>query len=532
MRTTGKGRVMKTHSRLACRDQCNAACMTLLLTALACWPGHAGAETRYDLALIFPAGGKVNNIYNQVNAHGDVVGFHANWKAVAGDSGSVMSYAPAILAGGKLSPMGQGFGGRDTVAYSINAAGHVAGCSETAAGVQHAYLYAAGRMQDLGTFKHERSCASMVNDHDDLVGNLSDGNGSANEGKAKAFLYRKGSMRELDDIIAPNHDLFHGLTYALFSASSINNNGDMLLHARASDGQIATVMFSGGRLTMPDPAFQMAHRALSAAFGHLTAKHEFVANEWDDGAKMGHAFIFRDGHYQAIGAPEPDTSVQVYDINTDGLVVGSASRHHGDGPHVGVAVTFTAGKMEDLNTLVDTDKLTMNGKRYQLSIATGINDNGVIVGDASVAGVPGSAAVFILAPRAPGEHLNAAAMEKVLQYKGAVEIYDILFDSGKASVTPASKPTLEQIAKLLKDDPALKLEVSGHTDNNGTPARNLVLSKSRAQAVVRELVLHYGIDSRRLQATGYGDSKPVAANDNATGRATNRRVELRKIEPK
>ena len=123
---------------------------------------------------------------------------------------------------------------------------------------------------------------------------------------------------------------------------------------------------------------------------------------------------------------------------------------------------------------------------------------------------------------------GAASMARSLESAGSVAIYDILFDVDKAVIKPASKPILDEIARLLKTDPALELEVSGHTDNTGTPQHNLALSKSRADAVVAALVRDYAIARTRLEARGYGDSRPVAPNDTEQNRANNRRVELRK----
>jgi len=81
----------------------------------------------------------------------------------------------------------------------------------------------------------------------------------------------------------------------------------------------------------------------------------------------------------------------------------------------------------------------------------------------------------------------------------------------------------------LKIDRTLKVEVAGHTDNTGTADHNQTLSEGRAKAVVDALVKDYGIDAARLQAKGYGATKPVAPNDTDDGRAKNRRVELRKL---
>ncbi|HUL96411.1 MAG TPA: OmpA family protein [Usitatibacter sp.] len=125
--------------------------------------------------------------------------------------------------------------------------------------------------------------------------------------------------------------------------------------------------------------------------------------------------------------------------------------------------------------------------------------------------------------------LKAADMAEALKTKGSVDIYGIYFDTDNSMIKPESKPTLDEVATLLKGDGALKLEVSGHTDNTGGKGHNLKLSEDRAQAVVKALTASYGIEGKRLVARGYGDTKPVAPNSNDDGRAKNRRVELRKI---
>jgi outer membrane protein OmpA-like peptidoglycan-associated protein len=100
--------------------------------------------------------------------------------------------------------------------------------------------------------------------------------------------------------------------------------------------------------------------------------------------------------------------------------------------------------------------------------------------------------------------------------------------AGLATIKPPSMGTLSQIAKLLKDNPALKLEVGGHTDADGDAAKNLTLSQARADAVKQALV-DAGIDAARLTTKGYGATKPVDVNTTLEGKANNRRVEFTKI---
>jgi outer membrane protein OmpA-like peptidoglycan-associated protein len=125
--------------------------------------------------------------------------------------------------------------------------------------------------------------------------------------------------------------------------------------------------------------------------------------------------------------------------------------------------------------------------------------------------------------------VKASDMADALATKGTVDIYGILFDVDKTDIKPESTKTLDEVASLLKIDRSLKLEIAGHTDNTGSKEHNMTLSEGRAKAVVDALVQKYGIEAERLQAAGYGDTKPVAGNDTEDGRAKNRRVELRKI---
>ena len=100
------------------------------------------------------------------------------------------------------------------------------------------------------------------------------------------------------------------------------------------------------------------------------------------------------------------------------------------------------------------------------------------------------------------------------------------FTNNSADITPDSSAILEEIADTLKTHPDIKsVEIQGHTDNQGEPAYNLKLSESRAQAVVDTLV-RLGVDPLRLQAKGYGDTKPLMPNNTEANKAKNRRVQL------
>jgi len=124
---------------------------------------------------------------------------------------------------------------------------------------------------------------------------------------------------------------------------------------------------------------------------------------------------------------------------------------------------------------------------------------------------------------------TASDMSKQIASTGSVNLYGIYFDTDKTEVKPESKPTLDEVGKLLTGDATLKLKVVGHTDNTGSPEHNQTLSLGRAKAVVSSLVTGYGITADRLQPEGLAATKPIASNDTEEGRAKNRRVELVKL---
>lgn len=108
---------------------------------------------------------------------------------------------------------------------------------------------------------------------------------------------------------------------------------------------------------------------------------------------------------------------------------------------------------------------------------------------------------------------------------------DVLFDFDKASLKPTAEPTLSKVAVLLDGYPDAKVVIEGHTDSKGADAYNLDLSNRRAQSVKGWLASHTKAYSGSLTTHGWGESKPIAPNtvngqDNPTGRAQNRRVEI------
>lgn len=100
------------------------------------------------------------------------------------------------------------------------------------------------------------------------------------------------------------------------------------------------------------------------------------------------------------------------------------------------------------------------------------------------------------------------------------------FATGKSELSEIAKASLDTLSEILVKKEQYKLYVAGHTDNQGNKAKNLQLSKDRAQSV-KKYLMSKGVDEKRLTAEGYGDARPVSSNNSEKGRAKNRRVELK-----
>lgn len=110
-----------------------------------------------------------------------------------------------------------------------------------------------------------------------------------------------------------------------------------------------------------------------------------------------------------------------------------------------------------------------------------------------------------------------------------VVLNNIFFESGSYSLSKSSNSELKNLVRLLKQNPTIRIEISGHTDNVGDAVANQGLSTRRAKSVVDYLVTK-GIPSSRLEYKGYGSKQPVASNDTPIGRQKNRRTEFKIIE--
>ena len=116
----------------------------------------------------------------------------------------------------------------------------------------------------------------------------------------------------------------------------------------------------------------------------------------------------------------------------------------------------------------------------------------------------------------------------VLEEGGLVLLQPVQFQTNSDEILDESEPLLDEIAEVMRRHPELRIRVEGHTDAIGPPDHNLELSQRRAESVRRHLIGE-GIDEGRLEAHGYGETRPIATNRSREGRLQNRRVEFKII---
>ncbi|HVV84170.1 MAG TPA: OmpA family protein [Kofleriaceae bacterium] len=133
-------------------------------------------------------------------------------------------------------------------------------------------------------------------------------------------------------------------------------------------------------------------------------------------------------------------------------------------------------------------------------------------------------------PDEPGTAANHGCKEKQLAVldNGRIEILDVVyFKTSKAVIETRSFPLLDAVAGIIRNHPELpKITIEGHTDDRGNDAYNLDLSQRRAESVRRYLITQ-GIAGERLDAVGYGETRPIVPNDSNAHRSANRRVEFK-----
>jgi outer membrane protein OmpA-like peptidoglycan-associated protein len=125
-----------------------------------------------------------------------------------------------------------------------------------------------------------------------------------------------------------------------------------------------------------------------------------------------------------------------------------------------------------------------------------------------------------------GEGLKKDVPLEPIRAGASIVLNNLFFESAKAELLPFSLPELRKIGRLMSLNSAMKIEVSGHTDNVGKDPDNLLLSQKRANAV-RDHLVKQGIPSSRIVPKGYGETKPLNDNSDEGKRQLNRRIEFR-----
>lgn len=132
---------------------------------------------------------------------------------------------------------------------------------------------------------------------------------------------------------------------------------------------------------------------------------------------------------------------------------------------------------------------------------------------------------YDVASGTPKEPVTLEVPLSPLASGSVIALRNIFFSTASYELLPASHAELDRLVQLLKANPTLRIELSGHTDDVGADAANMTLSDNRAKAA-RDYVVSKGIDATRITAKGYGETKPVASNETEEGRAQNRRTEV------
>ncbi len=127
-----------------------------------------------------------------------------------------------------------------------------------------------------------------------------------------------------------------------------------------------------------------------------------------------------------------------------------------------------------------------------------------------------------------GTAVDTRGCPKLFATAASFTLTGVTFETSSSVIRPSSYDKLDEVAEALRANPDVRVEISGHTDNVGSDEGNLTLSQARAESV-RRYFIEKGVAADRMEAKGYGETKPVATNDTAEGRAENRRVEMSRL---
>jgi len=135
---------------------------------------------------------------------------------------------------------------------------------------------------------------------------------------------------------------------------------------------------------------------------------------------------------------------------------------------------------------------------------------------------------FFLTNHSPDSTYEKNIPLQPIEANASVVLKNVFFDVNKFDLKSESEAELDIVVQLMNDNPTVKIQIGGHTDNVGKPTDNLTLSNNRAKSVVNYLISK-GIPTARLSAKGFGETQPVADNKTEEGKALNRRTEMKVI---
>jgi outer membrane protein OmpA-like peptidoglycan-associated protein len=217
---------------------------------------------------------------------------------------------------------------------------------------------------------------------------------------------------------------------------------------------------------------------------------------------------------QRSTSPTGYTSIRIWGNE---MTMGTASSSYPDGNKdfnrwIHISIAYTNGKLKvymDDTRLINIPRIDFDPSGLTIHVYHASNENLCYVKNVRIA--KGGVKYY----------------DRVMQ-DGKIIVNGIKFDTGKSTLKPESMGPINEIFKLMKDNPDLKFSVEGHTDSQGDDASNMKLSEERAKTVSNTLI-EMGISSDRLTSKGWGESKPISNNASPEDMANNRRVEFVKI---
>jgi outer membrane protein OmpA-like peptidoglycan-associated protein len=129
------------------------------------------------------------------------------------------------------------------------------------------------------------------------------------------------------------------------------------------------------------------------------------------------------------------------------------------------------------------------------------------------------------------QQTRVETIESAFLDEGVFRAFEVNFAFGTATLQPRATRTLDAVGAVLERYPDVRIEIAGHTDAVGPDSVNARLARARAGAVRAYLSTRYALAADRLVARGYGETRPIASNRSPAGRALNRRVEFRVLNP-